>query len=117
MADSVVDARERILYDSIVETLLTFGDSTRNAFIWQLKKKGIQMTPDKVDLREIESMLFRFFGDAARTIVERICDEFARKALILGYFRVGSQNENHAILETRAIDRFLHSQSFGEKAG
>jgi hypothetical protein len=84
-----VDARERILYESIVETLLTFGDSTRNAFIWQLGKKGIQMTPDKVDLREIESMLFRFFGDAAPTIVERICDGFARKARSLDIFESG----------------------------
>jgi hypothetical protein len=85
VANSVVDARERILYESIVETLLTFGDSTRNAFIWQLKKKGIQMTPDKVDLREIESMLFGFFGDAAPKIVERICDGFTRKAKIMRF--------------------------------
>ncbi len=110
-------ASQRILYESIVETLLTFGDLTRRAFIWQLKKKGIVMTPNRVDLRAIESMLFRFFGDAAHTIVDRIGEGFARKALILGHFRVESQDEYQAILETKAIERFLHGQSFGKTAG
>lgn len=117
MANAVVDARERILYESIAETLLTLGDSTRHAFIWQLKKKGIQMTPNKVDLREIELILFQFLGAAARPIVERIAEVFTRKALILGYFRVESQNKNQTILETKAIERFLHGQSFGKIAG
>jgi hypothetical protein len=105
-----VDAREGILYESVTDALLTLGDSTRNAFIWQLKKNGAHFSPHRVDLRAIEMMLFQYFGDAAHSIVERICNSFARKALVSGYFRVASESNEQTVVTTRAVELFLQGR-------
>ncbi|HEY7734081.1 MAG TPA: hypothetical protein VIB07_04755 [Nitrososphaera sp.] len=109
-----MDAREGLLYESVAETLLTLGYSTRQAFIWQLKKNGIRLTSNRVDLKEIELMLLKYFGNSAHAIVDRICESFTRKALVRGYFQVAPERTKRAIVATKAVERFLHEQSFGE---
>lgn len=110
-----MDARAGILYESITDTLLTLGESTRHAFIWQLKKNGIQFTPHRVDLRAIELMLLQYFGDGAHAIVDRICESFTRKALVRGYFRVAPESKEQAVV-AKAVERFLHGGSFDKTA-
>ncbi len=111
-----MDAREEMLYESIRDALLTLGDSTRHAFIWQLKKNGIQFTPSRVDLREIELMLLRYFGDATPGIVDRIHESFTRKALVRGYFRVAPESKEREVVATKAVERFLQGRSFDKNA-
>ncbi|HEY8139953.1 MAG TPA: hypothetical protein VIE86_02605 [Nitrososphaera sp.] len=110
-----MDAREGILYESITDALQTLGDSTRQAFIWQLKKNGIRFTPHRVDLREIELMLLQYFGDGAHGIFDRICESFTRKGLDRGYFRVVPDSKEQAVV-AKAVERFLHGGSFDKTA-
>jgi hypothetical protein len=109
-----VDKREGILYESITDALLTLGNSTRQAFIWQLKRNGTRFTPHGVDLKEVERMLFRYFDDAAHVIVGAICESFTRKALVSGYFRVGLESNGRAVVTARAVERFLQGRSIGK---
>ncbi len=72
------------------------------------------MTSADVDIIRIESKLRQFFGDGAQVIIDRIYEDFMKRAIESGYLRVANHvegNDHSRNNSVEAIDRFLCEQA------